>query len=162
MAHNVDYCSYLRYYSDVIMGAMTSQITSLTIVYSPVYSGTDQRTYQSSASMAFVRGIHRWPVNFPHKWPVTRKMFPFDDVIMDYPTDVTGVFLQACTPTHILSKGQLTLSSTPSKQCFLNTLRPEQTSENICGRNFQKRVQISNWIQILQNFVPGDLIANNS
>ena len=29
-----------------------------------------------------VRGIHRWPVNFPHKWPVTRKMFPFDDVIM--------------------------------------------------------------------------------
>ena len=31
---------------------------------------------------AFVRGIHRWPVNSPHKWPVTRKMFPFDDVIM--------------------------------------------------------------------------------
>ena len=30
----------------------------------------------------FVRGIHRGPVNSPHKWPVTRKMFPFDDVIM--------------------------------------------------------------------------------
>ena len=29
-----------------------------------------------------VRGIHRWPVNSPHKGPVTRKMFPFDDVIM--------------------------------------------------------------------------------
>ena len=37
---------------------------------------------ESSASLAFVRGIHRWPVNSPHKWPVTRKMFPFDDVIM--------------------------------------------------------------------------------
>ena len=63
------------------MGAMASQITSLTIVYS-VYSGTDQRKHQSSASLAFVRGIHRGPVISPHKWPVTRKMFPFDDVIM--------------------------------------------------------------------------------
>ena len=59
-----------------------SQITSLTIVYSAVYSGEDQRKHQSSASLAFVRGIHRGPVNSPHKWPVTRKMFPFDDVIM--------------------------------------------------------------------------------
>ena len=40
------------------------------------------RKHQSSASLAFVREIHRGPVNFPHKWPVTRKMFPFDDVIM--------------------------------------------------------------------------------
>ena len=64
------------------MGAMASQITSLTIVYSTVYSGADQRIYQSCASLAFVWGIHRWPVNSPHKRPVTRKMFPFDDVIM--------------------------------------------------------------------------------
>ena len=62
--------------------AMASQITSLAIVYSTVYSGADQRKHQSSASLAFVRGIHRWPVNSPHKWPVTRKMCPFDDVIM--------------------------------------------------------------------------------
>ena len=68
--------------SDVIMGAMPSQITSLTIVYSIIYSGADQRKYQSSASLAFVRGIHRWPVNSPRKVPVTRKMFPFDDAIM--------------------------------------------------------------------------------
>ena len=61
---------------------MASQITSLTIVYSTVYSGTDQRKHQSSASLVFVRGIHRWPVNSPHKGPVTRKMFPFYDVIM--------------------------------------------------------------------------------
>ena len=64
------------------MGAMASQITSLTIVYSTIYSGANQRIHQSSASLAFVRGIHRWPVNSPHKWLVTRKMFPFDDVIM--------------------------------------------------------------------------------
>ena len=65
------------------MSLMASQITSLTIVYSTVYSGADQRKHQSSASLAFVRGIHRGPVNSPHKWPVTRKMFPFDDVIMN-------------------------------------------------------------------------------
>ena len=64
------------------MGTIASQITSLTIVYSSVYSGADQRKHQSSASLAFVWGIHRGPVNSPHKWPVTRKMFPFDDVIM--------------------------------------------------------------------------------
>ena len=70
------------HYDDVIMGAMVSQITSLTIVYSTVYSRADQRKHQSSASLAFVRGIHRGPGNSPHKWPVPWKMFPFDDVIM--------------------------------------------------------------------------------
>ena len=70
------------HYYDVIMGAIASQITSLTIVYSIVYSDADKRKHQSSASLAFVRGIHRRPVNSPHKWPVTRKVFPFDDVIM--------------------------------------------------------------------------------
>ena len=71
-----------RHNNDVIMGAMASQITSLTIVYSTVYSGADQREHQSSASLAFMRGIHRWPVNSPHKRSVTRKIFSFDDVIM--------------------------------------------------------------------------------
>ena len=70
------------HYNYVIMGAMASQLTSLMIVYSTVYSGADQRKHQSSASLAFVLRIHRWPVNSPHKWPVTRKMFPLDDVIM--------------------------------------------------------------------------------
>ena len=65
------------------MGAIAPQINSLAIVYSTVYSDADQRKHQSSASLAFVWGIHRGPVNSPHKWPVTRKMFPFDDVIMD-------------------------------------------------------------------------------
>ena len=64
------------------MGAMASQTTILTIVFATVYSGVDQRKHESSASLAFVRGIYRWPGNSPHKWPVTRKMFPFDDVFM--------------------------------------------------------------------------------
>ena len=69
------------------MSAMAFQITSLTIVYSTVYSGADQRKHQSSASLAFVGGIHRGPVNSPHKGQVTRKMFSFDDVI------IWGVFV---------------------------------------------------------------------
>ena len=69
-------------YSDVIINAMASQNTSLPVVYSTVNSGRDQRKHQSSTSLAFVRGIHRSPVNSPHKGPVMRKMFPFDDVIM--------------------------------------------------------------------------------
>ena len=82
-------------YDDVIMGAFASQITSLTIVYSTVYSDADQRKHQSSASLAFVRGIHRGPVNSPHKWPVTRKMSPFDDVIMH---SVIGIILPKSYP----------------------------------------------------------------
>ena len=64
------------------MGAMAFQITSIIIVYSIVYTGADQRKHQSPASLAFVRGIHRSSINSPHKGPVTRKIFPFDDVIM--------------------------------------------------------------------------------
>ena len=96
------------HYIDVIMTTMASQITSLAVVYSTVFSDADQRKHQSSASLAFVWGIHRdrwiprtkaqlrekcfhlmtssrihrWPVNSQHKRPVTRKMFPFDDIIM--------------------------------------------------------------------------------
>ena len=70
------------HHSNVVMGTTASQITSLTIVYSIVYKGADQRKHQSSPSLAFVWGIHRWPVNSPHKWPVTQKMFSFDDVFV--------------------------------------------------------------------------------
>ena len=68
-----------HHYDDVIMSAIASQITSLTIGYSIVYLDADQRKHQSSVSLAFVRGIHREPMNSPHKWPVTRKMFSFDN-----------------------------------------------------------------------------------
>ena len=63
------------HYNDVIMGAIASQITNLTIGYSTVHSDADQSKHQSSASLASVRGIHREPVNSPQKWPVMRKMF---------------------------------------------------------------------------------------
>ena len=75
---------------------MASQITSLTIVYLSIYSGADQRKHESPASLAFVRGIHRWPVNYPHKGPVTRKMFPFDDVIMESCHEANYVITAGC------------------------------------------------------------------
>ena len=78
------HAAFPNHYGDVVMDTIASQITSLAIVYSTVSSGAYQRKHQSSASLAFVRGIHWGPVNYPHKWPVTRKMFPFDDVIMQW------------------------------------------------------------------------------
>ena len=78
------------------MVTMTSKITSLTIVYSIVYSKADQSKHQSPASLAFVRGIHRWPMNSPHKGPVTQRMFPFDYVIMyNYSHTLLHVYLHA-------------------------------------------------------------------
>ena len=72
--HHASYCN-------VIMSTIASQITGVSIVYSTICSDADQRKLQSSASLA-VRGIHRWPVNSPHKGPVTRRILPFDDVII--------------------------------------------------------------------------------
>ena len=84
---------FLWNYNDVIIGATTSQITSFTIVYSTVYSGANKRKHQSSASLAFVRGIHRWPMNSPHEWPVTRKMFPFDDIMGIWESDRIALYI---------------------------------------------------------------------
>ena len=72
---------FYHHHIDVIMTTVASQITSLAVVYSIVYSDADERKHQRSASLAFGRGIHR------DRWihrtkAVTRKMFPFDDVIM--------------------------------------------------------------------------------
>ena len=83
------------------MGTIASQITSLAIVYWIVYSSAYQRKHQSSASLAFVRGIHRGPVNSPHKWPVTRKMFPFDDVIMVCQPNPVAVRPPGCRRTSV-------------------------------------------------------------
>ena len=72
--------------NDAIISAMASQITSLTIVYSIVYSfmRRSKKTSKLCVSGRCVTGIHRWPVNSPHKGPVTWKMFPFDDDIMSW------------------------------------------------------------------------------
>ena len=96
------------------MSTMASQITSLTLVYSSVHSGADQRKHQSSASLAFVPGIYRWPVNSPHKRPVTWKMFPFDDVIMKR-KDINICF--NCENAH-------RIVMLPRNNAAFNTLRP--------------------------------------
>ena len=89
------------HYNDVIMSAMASQITGVSIVCSIFCSGADQRKHQSSASLAFVRGIHHWPVNSPHKGPVTRKMFPFDDVTLLFETSTVSQPLLAISPVPV-------------------------------------------------------------
>ena len=98
-----------RHYNDVTMSAMVSQIPGASIVYSTVCSGADQRKHQSSASLAFVRGIHRWPVNSSHKGPVTRKMFPFDDVVMTTNCRSTNVRIPLA-PTTKIRMARVTLS----------------------------------------------------
>ena len=65
------------------MSAVASQITGISTVCSSICSGADQRKHQSSVSLAFMRGIHWWPVDYPHRRPVTQKMFPFQDSIMN-------------------------------------------------------------------------------
>ena len=112
--------SLIRYhYDDVIMSTKASQITSLTIVYSTIYSGTDQSKHQSSASLAFVWGIHRGLVNSPHKWPVTRKMFPFDDVIMSGHQHASSLmFCSHCdSPTWLSPGASIAQISSTSIEC---------------------------------------------
>ena len=136
------------------MGGTASQITSLAIVYSTVYTGVDQRKHQSSSSLAFVRGIHRLPVNSPQKWPVTRKLFPFGDVMicricrcwssnefprLDYVTEYQGSIHSHCT------------------------LRPRQNGHLFADDTFKRiflneNIRIS--IKISLKFVPNGLINN--
>ena len=108
------------HYSDVIMGGIASQITSITIVYSTVYSGADQRKYQSSASLAFVQGIHRGLLNSPHKWPVTRKIFPFDDVIMWI---ILGIALENRRPGYIVTSSPIRWAHTQNYPVTWNVNR---------------------------------------
>ena len=110
--------------NDITMWAMVSQITNLTIVYSTVNSGADQRKHPISTPLAFVRGIHRWPVNSPHKWPVTRKMFHFDDVIMSLLPIVFAAWRWMRT------KGQIFRSLKPVSECMWQFKRT--TVSNAC------------------------------
>ena len=80
-APSFDFWHKLYHYSDVIMGRMVSKMTGVSIVYSMFVHARIKKTHQSSAPLAFVRGVHRWPVNSPHKGSVTRKMITFADVI---------------------------------------------------------------------------------
>ena len=81
--------SMMPHYDDVIMTTMAAQITSLTVVYSTVYSDANQREHQSSASLAFVWGIHRDRWIPRTKGQLRRKCFHlmtsswFDDIDLD-------------------------------------------------------------------------------
>ena len=134
------------------MSAMSSQITCVPIVYWTVCSGADQRKHQSSASLAFVRLIHQWPVNSPHKGTVMCKMFPFDDVIMpsfsrilahlvgNYapcPNPCLGSFALndpaqyqfTCSPGHVISHNLIPHTYQPS--CSIKAARWEM-GQNSC------------------------------
>ena len=130
----------MQHHNDVIMGAIASKITSPVFVYSTVYWDANQRKHQSSASLAFVLGIHRWPVNSPHKWSVTRKMFPFDDVIMncERPNDIHNARF-ALQWRH---NGRDSVSNHQPHDCLLNRLfrrRSKKTSKlrviGLCAGN---------------------------
>ena len=116
--------THYMHYGDVIMSAIASQITSLMIVHSTVYSDADQRKHQSSASLAFVRRIHRGPVNSPHKWPVTRKKFPLDDVIMNKRVSSSHFIMGIAI--HIIQRPYI-----ESDPCFGGSPKSDQTSTSI-------------------------------
>ena len=78
------------HYSDAIINVKVSQMTGVSIVFSTVYLGTYQRKHHSSASLAFVRVIHWWPVDSPHKGSLKRKVFPFDYAIMQLMMTLTA------------------------------------------------------------------------
>ena len=103
--------------SDTIMSAMASQITGVTIVYSTVCSGTDQRNHQRSVSLTFVRGIQQWPLNSPHKWPVMHKIFTFDDVIM-----INQICWSLARLTDFIVKHDMGIHSTLLTLCVGNPL----------------------------------------
>ena len=126
--------SHIWHHSYVIMSAMASQITSLTIVYSIADWGADQRKHQSSASLAFVRGIHRWPVNSPHKEPVTRKLFPFDDVNM---------IVMKNSGFDKYSYDKSCLTHVMLVKCNLPDLQNNRTSKNISPAKFPFAVFVS-------------------
>ena len=107
-------------YSDVIISARVSQITSITVVYSTFYSGAGQRKHQSSTPLAFVQWIHRWPVNSPHKWPVTWKVFPCDDAIMTSLSQVSSLHSVSCLS--VVSPGMiLGLHPANERLCYFVT-----------------------------------------
>ena len=93
------------------MSAIASQITRISIVCSTVYSGADQREHQSHASLAFVSGIHWWPVDSPHKRPVTQKMFPFDYVPVLYSSSSILVFPQWFHTMNTMANEKLVIKS---------------------------------------------------
>ena len=149
--YSVESYAVFTHYDDVIMGAMASQITSLTIVYSAVYSDADQRKHQSSASLAFVRGIYRGPVNSPHKWPVTRKMFAFLDAIMSYSSGLLHSHIVKCLTTTegpLSDMGKLTCNKSPQSVSMGSGLGLGSANER---RRYIHSNAFSHWLSPNQN-----------
>ena len=134
------------------MSVIASQITSISTVCSHVYSGAYQREHESSALLAFVRGIRRWPVDSPHKWPVTRELFPFDDIFMSSDhDDKFAVYPIKCARYITWARQQI------------NTLRPRQNGRHFADDVFKciflnENVWIS--LKISLKFVAKGLIDN--
>ena len=127
------------HYNDIIMGTMASQITSLTIVYSTVYSVADQRKHQSSASL----------VNSPHKWPVARKIFPFEDVIML--TDVS-LWLSNCIPS---SSVDIITFSSPELSGFFYLF--PQMPHTVYPKKYAHGFVVLCFVVVMQSFIMNSL-----
>ena len=134
-----------QHYNDVIMSVMASQITRLTIVYSTVYSGAEHRQHLSSASLAFVRGIHRSPVNSLHKGPVTRKMFPFDEVIFWWRHFDDVIF---CYFISIIAATLYAMS------CYIWNKQVYQKSQTTCYLGFLTIMELVNSVFLLSGTNP--------
>ena len=121
------------HYNDVIMNVMASRIIGLTIVYSSIYSGADQRKHQkSSSSLAFVRGIHRWPVNSPHKRPVTWKTLHL----------MTSSWYLVVCPPRIPCQGPLSLTKFYGKRPWGAGLRTVNHAEGWCKNPVKALAQV--------------------
>ena len=129
----VTWQGWVRHYNDVITSAMASQIIGVSIVCTVVCSGEDQRKHQSSASLAFVRGIHWWPVNSPQEGPVMRKMFPFDDVLMTSQQTLPGATSQVSFPweLHGMDRKVFNENIEVGRTLFPATTRPQRVDRTV-------------------------------
>ena len=158
---------------------MASEITGISTACSTVCSGANQTKHQNPVSLAFVRGIHRWPMNSLHKRPVPRKMFPFDDVIMskhiapflqmpDYAVPSDGLFMQFYDSfdrktSQCRGSDSSWLCDTAFVSIDLNTLRPRQSGRHLADDIFKCIFMNENvWIvlKISLEFVPKVQINN--
>ena len=136
------------------MSAMASQITSVSIVCPAVCSGADHRNPQSYASLAFVRGIDRWPVNFPHNGLVSRKIFPLDDVIMGVviaghwmTLHVIGWRHHGCCHCSAIERALMCLKSPTTRLFFIHStacrVGNKENVKCVRGSTFDRRITLT-------------------
>ena len=140
------------------MSVMVTKTTRVLIVYSTVCSVIDQRRQQSFASLAFVGGIHRWLVNFPHKGPVTQKLLPFDVVIMmQFFSSINEKLICWFSWPRFKQRCNHARSRTTFRVNHVNSLAPGKCSWNVklAYSNFQTQIKdryleyfVWNWHQV--------------